>query len=351
MGLSMIDVVRQALDAKRGDFIAREESIYLKYSKVTSKKIYPYSLDGLPPIPKPVGQKIDQLFQPDDSKVDIFKSSVESSIKEGSDVIATVLKEMSILAAETFLATVKHDEYQDLSFEELRELIEKWYRDPTVKDELIIDSDLEIADYMKVFCEMAYGERQFSLDYVAGHTWRKLHPTLYDLFAHSEASDSDMSELVKLDEQLKQFTYGPPVESILQLIALAENGCLNFDLVKDPELNLVDEGYQLQKSGKSVTADTLVDSVLADPVWLEIDDPLIKSIQAQNLAEVVGPELGIRTNENSMLVVNGSAVTGLYTLGRLTKGSVLGTDAILESFGDTVRAWGDALARCYLNAK
>jgi hypothetical protein len=51
-----------------------------------------------------------------------------------------------------------------------------------------------------------------------------------------------MKELIALNQNTKRYSYGPPVESILQLIAMQEAGILLLDFVNDPEITLVDEG-------------------------------------------------------------------------------------------------------------
>ncbi len=352
MGLSMIDVVRMCIDADGTKFSRKDDGIFLdfKASYPDGKTIAPYSLDGLPPIPKPVGKIVDDLFDPPENAKEDFQEEVKTLIESGDGVVSSLIEKVALIAVDCFRNLENRLEPLDYSETKLCSLVAEWYGDPKTTSAFFISSEIPTLDYMRTYALMAYNEGEISLDYVAGQTWRKLQPLMYELFTHAAVSPATMEELIQIDEQLKPYTYGPPVESILQLIAFAEDGVLNLDFANDPDIDLVDSGFELKKGETSRVFQTLAESILADPVFLEVDDSLFKEMREKKLAEPVTPYLGIRTDDSSSHIVMGKKINGLYSIGRNTKGSVLGTDAILESFGSTVMKWAENFTERYTKA-
>ncbi|MGB3591420.1 MAG: FAD/NAD(P)-binding protein [Nonlabens sp.] len=350
MGLAMIDVVRMCVDTIEGNF-RPEGDIFLKFTGETGTfKIAPYSLNGLPPIPKPVGRKVDELFTPAQDVIDKFKQTIKSQINDRTISIKFLLERVAAVATDLYLDIENIDNSLGLSRDQLNKLLVNWYKDPTTESSLFINPHIPTNEYMREFCLMAYGKGTITLDYVAGQTWRHLQPTLYTLFAHPGLSADFMEELVKIDTQSKPHTYGPPVESILQLIALEEAGILTFEFADQPDVKLLKDEFLLVKDEKTLRLDCVVNSVLADPVLEKINDSLVDALTQQGLAIPVTKMLAIDTNSSAAHQLYKGSSDKIYSLGRITKGSVLGTDAILECFGENVGKWSKNFTEHYVNS-
>lgn len=70
-----------------------------------------------------------------------------------------------------------------------------------------------------------------------------------------------MAGLIALDERMKRYTYGPPVASMQQLLALVDAGMLNLTVVNNPAITLTDQGWELKVNDVVVVADVMIDTV------------------------------------------------------------------------------------------
>ncbi|GAL00763.1 hypothetical protein JCM19314_1800 [Nonlabens ulvanivorans] len=147
------------------------------------------------------------------------------------------LKIENILApiADIIQIIYKRLEYDD-SNTDIHSLILDWLMGKKVDSSIWLDKELSTVDYLKQACLMACGDQPFTLDYTIGQVWRQLQPTLYSIFTHSNLPPDLQSEFIKIDEFTKRYSYGPPVERVLQLIALSECGILDFGLASNPTI-------------------------------------------------------------------------------------------------------------------
>lgn len=335
LGLSMIDAVRLILANYDGIFTKIKGSIYLKYTiTATDLQIVPYSLDGLPSVPKPLGKHIDDHFSIAPSRqeklIQILNEQIESKqIKSVDEILAPIAAEIAVV----YSSLDKKFSEVEISKDDLEKLIIKWLVDPTTKHDHILDTTIPIINYMKKTCEMAVGNSAFSLDYVVGQVWRQLQPKLYNVYSH-RLQPEILSELIQVDEKTKRYSYGPPVESILQLIALEAAGVVNLDYVNDPEINSVEKGFELKQNDKAIILNAMIDAIIPAPNVEEISEPLIKQLIDNKLIDQVSDKLGIDVNSAATHLVNDREIDGLYSLGRIIKGNVYGVDAILECFNE-----------------
>jgi hypothetical protein len=205
---------------------------------------------------------------------------------------------------------------------------------------LILDTELNIEVYMSKAVQMALSLEPISLDYCVGQVWRHLQPTIYKELSHSNLSDTVISNIIALDESTKRYSYGPPVESVAQLIALSKAGKLNLKFIKDPEIEIDERGWNLICDGKNVTADTMIDSVLDAPKLKQINSAIIEGLLKDELLSPVNGELGVETRKDGIVVLaQANENVNLSMLGRNSKGSVIGVDAILECFGPRIDDW------------
>ncbi|SOE21012.1 FAD-NAD(P)-binding [Spirosomataceae bacterium TFI 002] len=334
-GLGTIDVVRLLTVEKGSKFKKRKDSFFLEYvpSSKSIETIVPFSLDGLPPSPKPLNELLDLQYEPSELSLIAFQSKVKENLDKGPEAKSTFfLKEaFANIAVDTFASKY------DISTRELKKLAKQWLVEPTLSHELILDHELDTVEYMKSLVLMASGEKKATLDYCFGQLWRHLQPDMYRLFSHCSLDDKLMTEIIELDEATKRYSFGPPVESILQLIALAEAKVLNLEYVNNPTIDTQDKGWQFNNA---MTCSVMIDSVLSPPKLAETDSKLIKKLMDNDELKLVTSDLGISTSSDGRVESSNEKLSQHLTmLGRNCKGSVMGVDAILECFGPRIDDW------------
>ena len=167
---------------------------------------------------------------------------------------------------------------------------------------------------------------------------------MFQCLAHTQLDAAAIVEILKLHERMKRYSYGPPVDSTQRLLALSEGGLLSFVVVDDPDIEMTSSGWKFQSEQGSVYADVMIDSVLASPDLEKINSPLIRQLRNDHRLIPFADSLGARTATDGQVVntAQDSSVP-LAILGRLAKGSLLGTDSLTESFGDRQSDWAASL--------
>jgi len=342
LGLSAIDIIR-TLTLGRGGSFKSENGNFLKFidSKLTPNKIIPYSLDGLIAAPKPLNEAIDRIFKPSENELRDFKKSLSSALDDSNSI------ESNSFLIEIFSQSfaVKFSTFYKLKTPLLREITRKWLESSSTEHPLFLDTNMDRKLYLKELAKMASGDIPPTIDYAIGQLWRWFQPTMYKLISHSALPDEIMTEVIKLDESTKRYSYGPPVESTLQLIALAEHGILDLSLANDPEISIVSNEWYLKKNGKHEKCSVMIDSVLSSPNIKNIAGGPLKALIDNDKIQLVNDQLGISTNPDGTIQSAADPENRISILGRNIKGSVLGVDAILECFGPRVRDWAKGITQ------
>ncbi|RDK85465.1 FAD/NAD(P)-binding protein [Marinirhabdus gelatinilytica] len=340
-GLTMLDVMRQHTNYKFGKFQHKKGSHYLTFKAATGciRKIIPYSDDGLALIPKPYSKSIDAKFTPNKEQQNRFELNIRNHLSQPkqcndarffTDAFATVATEIYTAICQT-----------NYTQEELQQVTVQLLEASSTQHPSLLDTSLPVVTYIKKSIEMAMGQAEPTLDYTIGQVWRHLQPIMYRLFAFSGLPGKVIKAIVDIDEGTKRYSYGPPVKSMLQLLALEEAGIVDLRFVNDPEINCISRGWQLKTNDLTVTAGMLCNSVMEPPVLRQLDHPLITSLQEQGLVQEVYEGLGIATRPDgtARAPAHPDHRVPIAVLGRNAKGSVLGTDAILECFSPETKDW------------
>lgn len=350
-GLAMIDVVRALTIGKGGEFeILNKKTFRSKFisSSQVPKKIVPFSLDGNPMVPKPLNAEIDYIYEPTDEEIEKFAKTI-SKIAHGKKVVSDIsfLKNaIAKIASRVYLDLQDKAYSHDLNQKELKSIIVDWLSEADFKHELLLPTSQPASKSMKAFIEMALGEAKVSLDYCVGQVWRHCQPSLYKEFSHSNLKDDVIASVIALDERIKRYSYGPPIESMQQLLSLVDAGILDLYLVEDPEITEVKDGWQLENNRSKCIAQIMINSVLDAPKIMEVTSPLIRNLLSNDLIEPIHSELGINTQKDGTIEISDESKSiPLAVLGRLSKGSVIGVDAILECFGPRVKDWAKAVVK------
>ncbi|MGS0527007.1 hypothetical protein ACU8V7_19555 [Zobellia nedashkovskayae] len=278
-GLAMIDVARALTEGNGGRFeILNENTREMKYvpSGREPRSIVPFSLNGLPMSPKPLNRKIDELYVSDTTQLEVYELALKKSLEKADKLVSTnfLISAIAPIIAEIFIAIGDGTRPHDLSKSELVEIIRSWLVDAEYEHKLIVSKKLPASKSLKLFVQMATESAPVSLDYCIGHVWRHIQPTMYRLLSFAPISDELVGDIVLLDERLKRYSYGPPVDSLQQLLALIESGNINMDFIADPQIEMNENGWHFNLNGSTVDIDVMVNSVLDAPQILNVVSPL-----------------------------------------------------------------------------
>ncbi|EPR70410.1 hypothetical protein ADIWIN_3766 [Winogradskyella psychrotolerans RS-3] len=351
-GLAMIDVMRYLTINDFGNFKVIDqdtfETIYYK-TKEQQLKLAPFSLDGLPLVPKPLNETIDTWYQPTTKELNFFKSEIEAVAQHTPEInsIDFLTDPIAKITSRVFIDLKEKGVSHSLSQAELTTIIINWLNDENYRHPLIQDTNISTYKLIQNYIEMALGTIPISLDYCIGQVWRHCQPTLYKAFSHAKVNNDSIEKVIALDERSKRYSYGPPIESMQQVLALVDADILTLDFVTDPDIELTTEGWALKNSNnKSITCSVMINSVLDAPKLLEVNTPLIKDLLQNELIQPVHSKLGIDTTADGYVITpEDKDDVPIAVLGRLAKGSVIGVDAILECFGPRIEDWAKAYVR------
>jgi len=352
-GLAMIDVVR-AISEKFGKFVIEDrdtQSCFFQIDEGIKNMLIPFSLNGLPPVPKPLTAKIDKWFEPSATAILNFEKEIgNKQIQRKAENQYFLIAAFAPIAAAIYSELPNTKNPQNLSIAAIEDLIIQWLEDQSFEHPIFISSKQAARKTMKEFVGMAIGENAISLDYCIGQVWRHCQPSIYEKLSFNKCSNSVFAKIIELDESTKRYSYGPPVESIQQLLALINVGMLNLDFVNDPNIELTKEGWRFHLEDKSIIANMMIDSVLDSPEIRSVKSSIVQNMLADDLIKVVHDNLGVETDEHGYLISkNNDIKIPIALLGRLAKGTIIGVDAILECFGSRPRQWAKQAAKNHIN--
>ncbi len=348
LGLAMIDVVR-GIASKYGTFKITDEATksctyYSDYNLDTF--FVPFSLDGLPPVPKPLNAKIDQLYQPTDEQLEKFRQQIgDPSIQRNATSPLFLIEAITTIIVNVFKRLPQTVDEENLEEQTINSLVKYWLKDDVYMHPLFTSRTQSVKQMMEEFVQMALNKRAISLDFCIGQVWRHCQPTIYQELSHNKCEASVFAEIIHLDERLKRYTYGPPIESIQQMIALSKSGVMNFDLANNPDIEMTSKGWKLKYKDHAVTASIMINSVLDAPQIKAVNSSVVQKLLTNERIKVVHDDFGVMTDENAYLISKETEQKlSVALLGRLAKGTIIGVDAILECFGDRPKDWANEAA-------
>ncbi|MBC3846407.1 FAD/NAD(P)-binding protein [Winogradskyella echinorum] len=351
-GLAMIDVMRYLAVNNYGNFKVTDsstlETVYYK-TKEQNLKLVPFSLDGLPMGPKPLNENIDNWYKPNASQLDFIRNKIEAftNTEKDANTIDFLIQPLAEIGAQIFEQLNNKAVDHSLNSDTLKSVILDFLSDADYSHHLIQNSNISTYNLIRSYVNMALGNTKISLDYCIWQVWRHCQPMLYKTISHAKLSNETMNKIIDLDERSKRFSYGPPLESLQQILALADAKVLDLDYTNNPDIKLTENGWELKnKANKTLVCDIMVNSVLDSPQLLKINSPLIVNLLKNELIQPVHTDLGIETQDDGYVVSDDkNKQVPIAILGRIVKGSVLGVDAILECFGKRVEDWADGYVK------
>lgn len=347
-GLAMMDVVRGIVEGLDGTFVKghdRSQSLTFIAGARAPKCFVPFSLDGLPMSPKPLNAKIDAWFEPEAAQRRLFEQKIGSEKVQANASGPEFLIEAIAPIAGAIYSRLNPDQARPFSTEALTELTRKWLADSTFEHPLIVSKKVPPEEVMSKYVAMATGSAAVSLDYCIGQVWRHCQPSIYKCLSFSACTEAVIASIIELDERMKRYAYGPPVESIQQLLALVSAEVMTLAVVDDPDIELTPAGWKLTQGEASVTADVMINSVVDAPAVRAVQSPLMRNMLQNELIQPVHDDLGVATDEHGYVVsTDQHKQLPIALLGRLAKGTIIGVDALLECFGRRPELWAEKAA-------
>lgn len=332
LALSAFDVLRVLTAGQGGRF--DENGNDYRPSGREPARIVPFSLDGKPPYPKPRTGEWDDRFGPTGAETATFTAALDEAVNADPGRAEACLNGA--------LVPVVHRILGDTGSNARKSRIRDW-----IETEWDAPGDQESGDAATILAHgirLAEGAEPPSIGYAVGQVWRKWQNELRRGFNTADHSPDTARAILKFDEGLKRYSYGPPLEAARELSALAEAGIVDLDHAADPEIELIDKGWRLKTAGKAVEASVMIDAVLPSPDLEAIDAPLIEGLRAPGMLCARGEGLAARTAADGTLIdASGDRVEGLCLLGRLALGSVIAADSLHDCFGASADRWADGV--------
>jgi len=330
MGLSTLDVLRLLTRGMGGRFV---HGRYQRSGREPAR-ILPFSLDGYAPYPKPATAFLDGVFDPEPDETRAFEAALARAVAAGPEhAVATVCKAIPGPAARILAAAGSPDTIDD---------VENWLS--VERDNPGAQETRGPKDALRIGIETAGGIRPPSPGYVIGQLWRKWQNALRRGFNPVRVEAETASALIRFDEGLKRYSYGPPLGSAKELLLLIEAGVVDLRAADDPDIELTADGWRLSADDADVTASVMIDAVMAPPALEKSRDPVITGLMDQGRLSAVAEGLGGQTRADGQLLDrHGNLQRGLCLLGRMSLGSVIAADSLHDCMGASAGRWADGV--------
>ncbi|TDX27017.1 FAD-NAD(P)-binding protein [Rhodovulum visakhapatnamense] len=336
LGLSTLDAVRLLTLGLGGRF---EDGRYIASGREPAR-LLPFSLNGLPPWPKPASEAIDARMAPLPAETRAFEAALSRALAQPPEAALVTLCTPLARAARRVLAATGAGPGG----------VEEWLTAERSAPASQEDPDPTVP--LRDGLAMARGTRPPAPGYAIGQIWRHWQNALRRGVNPGSAAPGTAEALIGFDEGLKRYSYGPPAATIEELAILIETGIVDLRIVDDPDILLTDSGWQLVEGDEGARADVMVDAVLPSPALQGIEAPVIAALRDEGRIVPVAKGQGARIRPDGQVIgADGRVQPGLALLGRAALGSVIAVDSIHDCFGASADRWAEGvLTRAALSA-
>ncbi|MDA8585050.1 FAD/NAD(P)-binding protein [Rhodobacteraceae bacterium] len=332
LGLSTFDVLRVLTLGLGGSF---QNGTYQPSGREPGR-ILPFSLDGQAPLPKPIDAQLDARFDPTVAEADRFLNVARRSLSGDTKAARAALFDSLITPS----VRIMNEFGVGVDAKAIATWLASEWDDPGVQE---TKSPVEA---LRSNTEIARGDAPPSIEFTIGQIWRKWQDDLRRVFGETEVSRDIADATIGFDEGLKRVSYGPPLRSAEELLALVDCGIVCLSMADDPDVLLTSNGWQLKDDDDTTQVSVMVDAVLPSPTLEAMLDPLMVSLRDAGLVSAVDEDLGVRILPDGLAIdAKGQPVRGLSVFGRMTLGSSIGVDSIHDCFGDAPRRWADGVMK------
>ncbi len=330
LALSAFDVLRVLTVAQGGRF----ENRRYHPSGREPARILPFSLDGKPPFPKPGTGELDSRFLPRQEETAAFERAIGDAARGPAEDVAPLISSALVPVVTRILRAC--DAAQEAA--QVANWLALEWNTPGVQE---TDSPFET---LQSGVAMAEGAAAPSIGYTVGQVWRKWQDELRVGYNPAQTKPATAQKVVGFDEGLKRYSYGPPLTSSLELMALIEAGLVDLAFAADPGIEQVGDGWALSASDRREVARVMIDGVMASPDLSSVTDPLVAGLVDDGQLSPLAEGVAARTTADGGLIDKaGQVVPGLCLLGRLALGSVVAADSLHDCFGASGVRWAEGV--------
>lgn len=325
LGLSTLDVLRVLTLGQGGEI---RDGGYLRSGREPAR-IVPFSLDGMPPWPKPACAARDAQFDPTSDETEAFSAGLIAALHAGPDQVLPRLCELLVPACQRILDGDPADIRAWLAVERDR---------PGAQD------SRDPATVLRHAIAMSQGTAPPDIGYVLGQLWRKWQNRLRRAFNPAPPDPTTAAAVLGFDEGMKRYSYGPPLASAQELLALIDAGLVDLRAADDPSVQVIAQGWQLHEGKATLKAQVMIDAVLPAPDIASLTDPLPAGLRDQGRIRARDDKLALAIRPDGQSLGRDGVQPGLSILGRMALGSVIATDSIHDCFGAASHRWARAVA-------
>lgn len=329
LGLSTFDVLRVLTVEQGGAF---EDGRYLPSGREPAR-ILPFSLDGKPPFAKPETEALDARFMPSAAETRVFADSFAKAAASEHETAKRLIDGALAPAVERILRAHGGDPADVGPW-----LATEWASPGAQETDGPIDT-------LRAGIALAEGSRAPTAGYAVGQVWRKWQDEIRAGYTPARTPADTAKALIGFDESLKRYSYGPPVASARELLALIGAGIVDPGLAVDPNIEMTGAGWTLRSKGREGDAAVMIDAVLPSPDLPAVTATLVSDLVAQGRLTTLTDGLGADTAaDGGVIGKDGRVQPGLCLLGRLALGSVAAADSLHDCFGDASARWAAGVA-------
>ncbi len=297
MGLTFIDAVL-ALTEGRGGVFHEDGRGCLVYTKsgMEPELIFPFSKSGLPMIPRGntfgksslapfyFTQESVEFIETLEGKYDFerqllplieqdFTVVYYSKLFSGKGLKLEVLKDY---AEVEFQIENFHEQFPDIPRFDFHRFLEG-----TLSDRELNNSTLE-------FIQMSIQEAEIGIEKSAfaatADVWRHLSDFFNELYSFGGLKpQSQKTFLEKYAGHLNRITYGPPIENMKKIEAIAKEGLIDFSFSKNPEISNSSKLTRSKNKEEQVSVDFLIDARIPKIQLHRYAGPLYETLLEQKM--------------------------------------------------------------------
>ncbi|WP_233753484.1 FAD/NAD(P)-binding protein [Algoriphagus sp. AGSA1] len=366
MGLTFIDAVLGLTEGRNGKFMTKANKVTYVRSGLEPEKIYPFSKSGLLMMPR--GSTFGKpSYSPSFFNEDLLKYLDTLDGKHDFERQLLPLIEQEFISVYYSKVFQEHGMNLHLTqdFSEVKFQIDAFldkhpdiprfdFHDfltaPLPKDNLHGNTQ----DYIRFCIEQAEIGVEKSPFAATADLWRRLSDSFNGLYKFGGLlPQSQKLFLEKYAGQLNRLSYGPPIENMKKIEALADAGLIDFSFSQDPMLLRNDVYTLATDKGKSIHADILIDARIPKVHLHQCAGELFDNMVAQGLiSPYVNRQEGRLDYRPGCLAINekgqpidesGLANTSLTFYGTPTEGLTYDNDTLSREKNDFVSEWAKDL--------
>ncbi|MDT0295048.1 FAD/NAD(P)-binding protein [Mesonia ostreae] len=360
MGLTAIDAILALTEGRGGEFDSKNKQEW-KYEKSGKEplKIYPFSISGIPIVPRnphPSGPQKSYLFKR-------YINSFDSQLKvfDFEKELLPVIKQDMV--GEYYFQVFKNygkNLYLDQPFEEVKEEIHEFHNLYPLEKEFKATDLLypkfnpkklnsELLEYWKMWLEEL--ERKDSPLVAAAGTWKNLSGDFNTLYSNNRLTANSKAKFTKTYFSLfNRVSYGPPIQNIKKMLALADRDILEFTLAKNPNVEEVNGKNYLTLNHNRVSFDVLLDARIprgydknSEVLFTEKKSETIFRFHTSMLNFNFADTLMIDKNGNP-LDEKGIPNLNICLYGTPTEGVLFDNDTLSRKRNDTASLWAQKVS-------